>query len=419
MASFPEPFWAQIMKPRIVPPPEKKAPRLVAPPKPAPSGYGPTTFGYGPTTRRPQPIMMMTRRPQPIMMMTRRPQPITRMTRRPQPIMMAAKGYNDGPMTGWPQPTMAAHLAKPPPPRPTSKNSGSDDGVWDSSWQSEWWPSWWSSSKGEEDLEKEDESHTHAKSSPTTSEWWSSWWSSSKGDEDLEQSSWWSSSKGDEDLEQSSWWSSSKGDEDLEQEDESHTHAKSSPTAESEFEWIEEEVDNEEVIKMTRKVLQQHLRGVPTAPVQHGRKRQRRGHGTRRGRDSDLVKLEVGRLRFSQASCKSTFQDGRSVNGLVSDLMRGKIKLTAPFLRLTVFETTDEQTNETVFRCIDNRRLLALKRYAEESGKNHLMVHVKLHNQNALRDFYRFLKNSDNTPGVEVEVRNNKGRNKAKDNRWR
>ena len=303
-------------------------------------------------TRRPQPIMMTTRRPQPIMMMTRRPQPITTMTRRPQPIMMAAKGYgNDGPM-----PTMAAHLAKPPPPRPTSKTSGSDDGVWDSSWQSEWWPSWWSSSKGEEDLEKEDERHTHAKSSPT---------------------------------------------------------------AESEYEWIEEEVDNEEVIKMTKKVLQQHLRGVPTAPVQHGRKRQRRGHGTRRGRDSDLVKLEVGRLRFSQASCKSTFQDGRSVSGLVNDLMHGKVKLTAPFLRLTVFETTDEQTNETVFRCIDNRRLLALKRYAKASGKNHLKVHVKLHNQNALRDFYRFLKNSDNTPGVEVEVRNNKGRNKANDNRWR
>ena len=285
---------------------------------------------------------------------------------------------------------MAAHLAKPPPPRPTSKKSGSDDGVWDSSWQSEWWPSWWSSSKGEEDLEKEDESHTHAKSSPTTrSEWWSSWWSSSKGDEDLEQ------------------------------EDERHTHAKSSPTAEAEYEWIEEEVDNEEVIKMTKKVLQQHLRGVPTAPAQHGRKRQRRGHGTRRGRDSDLVKLEVGRLHFSQASCKSTFQDGRSVSGLVNDLMRGKVKLTAPFLRLTVFETTDEQTNETVFRCIDNRRLLALKRYAKASGKNHLMVHVKLHNQNALRDFYRFLKNSDNTPGVEAKVRNNKGRNKANDNRWR
>ena len=70
----------------------------------------------------------------------------------------------------------------------------------------------------------------------------------------------------------------------------------------------------------------------------------------------ELSKVEVQELRYSQLSCKETFQCGRSVSQLVQDLLDRKVSLFAPFLRLTVFETTDEETNDPILRCIDNQR---------------------------------------------------------------
>ena len=83
----------------------------------------------------------------------------------------------------------------------------------------------------------------------------------------------------------------------------------------------------------------------------------------------ELSKVEVRELRYSQLSCKATFQCGRSVSQLVQDLLDRKVSLFAPFLRLTVFET-----NEPILRCTDNRRLFALKEYAKRSGKDRVMV---------------------------------------------
>ena len=60
----------------------------------------------------------------------------------------------------------------------------------------------------------------------------------------------------------------------------------------------------------------------------------------------ELSKVEVRELRYSQLSCKETFQCGRSVSQLVQDLLELKVSLSAPFLRLTVFETRDEKTND-------------------------------------------------------------------------
>ena len=88
----------------------------------------------------------------------------------------------------------------------------------------------------------------------------------------------------------------------------------------------------------------------------------------------DDMQSEVRELRHATPSCpvwcKEIFQCGRSVSQLVQDLLDRKVSLSAPFLRLTVFENTDEKTNEPILRCIDNRRLFALKEYAKKSGKD-------------------------------------------------
>ena len=116
----------------------------------------------------------------------------------------------------------------------------------------------------------------------------------------------------------------------------------------------------------------------------------------------ELSKVEVQELRYSQLSCKETFQCGRSVSQLVQDLLDRKVSLFAPFLRLTVFETTDEETNDPILRCIDNQRLFALKEYAKKSGKDRLMVNVNLFSQNTLTQVQRFIQNSYDTDGRDV-----------------
>ncbi len=96
------------------------------------------------------------------------------------------------------------------------------------------------------------------------------------------------------------------------------------------------------------------------------------------------------------------------VSQLVQDLLDRKVSLSAPFLRLTVFETTDEKTGEPILRCIDNRRLFALKEYAKKSGKARVMVNVNLFSQNTLTQVQRFIQNSDDTDGRDVRLRKNR-----------
>ena len=127
-----------------------------------------------------------------------------------------------------------------------------------------------------------------------------------------------------------------------------------------------------------------------------------------------IRKLEVRKLRYSQLSCKETFQCGRSVRGLVEDLVSRRVDLSAPFLRLTVFETRDEETKETVYKCIDNRRLFALKSYANMIKQDSLMVHVDFYNENTILQVQRFQQNSDCTTGLEVQLRKNTGRSSKK-----
>ena len=143
-----------------------------------------------------------------------------------------------------------------------------------------------------------------------------------------------------------------------------------------------------------------------------GKCRRRRGRGKKNKVESSEqsfhTRVAVQDLRYSQVSCKETFQCGRSIEQLVHDLLHRKVSLRASFLTLTVFQTIDEETNESILRCIDNRRLWALKEYAKRSGKDPLMVNVSLFSHSTLKQVQRFIHNSDPTDGKDVLLRKNK-----------
>ena len=181
----------------------------------------------------------------------------------------------------------------------------------------------------------------------------------------------------------------------------------------------EDDDDHEELIKRTREVLQRHrghrsgkrgrspLPQEPPYPPPKKFRVGRSGKAVSKRAKARYAKLDdkrelskVRELHYSQLSCKEMFQCGRSVSQLVQDLLDGKVSLSAPFLWLTVFETTDEKTNEPILRCIDNRRLFALKEYAKKSGKNRVMVNVNLSSQNALTMVQR--------AGRDVRLRKNR-----------
>ena len=169
------------------------------------------------------------------------------------------------------------------------------------------------------------------------------------------------------------------------------------------------------LIKMTHDVLQRHRRPKSMVPVRRpdsdrfrsGARRRRRQRRSKYADNFVATKVQIGKLRYSQESCKQSFQCGISVWQLVQDLLDRKVSLSAHFLCLTVFETDerDPRTNENILRCIDNRRLFALKEYAKKSGKDRLMINVKVFNLTTLTEVCRFIQNSDETPGEDVRLR--------------
>ncbi len=175
----------------------------------------------------------------------------------------------------------------------------------------------------------------------------------------------------------------------------------------------DEEDDHEAMIKRSRAVLQRHSsKTLFDRPAPSKRKRRQSGkgfskHPKRNSKPDDKgqrCKVEVGELRYSQLSCKENFQCGRPVLDLIKDLWYGRVKLSEPFLQLTVFETIDEQTDELILRCIDNRRLYALKEYAKLCD-DPVMVNVNLFSYDTLTQVQRFIQNSDETDGRRVRVR--------------
>ena len=181
----------------------------------------------------------------------------------------------------------------------------------------------------------------------------------------------------------------------------------------------DEQDDHEALIKRTEETLQRYRGEAPLH--QRAGKRGRNPSMERSGKAASkpakagckklddnkktVTKLDVWELRYSQKSCKKSFQCGRLVSDLVQDLLDKKVSLSAPFLQLTVFEATSRRTKKPLLRCIDNRRLYALKEYAERSGKDRLMVNVDLYSNDTLKQVQRFIKNSDDTEGRSVRVR--------------
>ncbi len=186
----------------------------------------------------------------------------------------------------------------------------------------------------------------------------------------------------------------------------------------------------EQTIKRSREILQRHrgdnvpivrsgkrgrsplLQEEPYSSPKVPKELRRQGQGSKASKHAKAIKtkwddmsaVEVGELLYSQESVKSEFRCGRSVSQLVQALLDGKVSLDAPFLRLTVFETASRKKG-TVLRCIDNRRLYALKEYAKRSGKHRLMVNIDFYSKNTLKQVRRFMQNSDNTDGRDVRVR--------------
>lgn len=181
----------------------------------------------------------------------------------------------------------------------------------------------------------------------------------------------------------------------------------------SKNEYNDEHADNEieMTISNTKDVLRRH-RAVPGSPLPQRRSGKASSkHAKSKYADLDdkmvALKVDVQELRYSQLSCGQKFQCGRRVMKLVNDLLARKVSLSAPFLQLTVFETTDERTNETILRCIDNRRLYALKQFAKKSGQDPVMVNIKLFSQETLmqvQQYQQFIQNCDDTNGDAVRL---------------
>lgn len=108
------------------------------------------------------------------------------------------------------------------------------------------------------------------------------------------------------------------------------------------------------------------------------------------------IKIDARELRYSQLSCKETFACGRSVWGLVNDLWTGRVRLSARFLQLTVFETRDKNSNGVVLKCINNRRLFALKRFAKRCGNRPVMVNANVFSEDSLSEAFQIMQLQSN-----------------------
>lgn len=66
-----------------------------------------------------------------------------------------------------------------------------------------------------------------------------------------------------------------------------------------------------------------------------------------------------------------------------------------------------------MLRCIDNRRLYALKQFAELMDPDPVLVNINLFNLNTLHQVQRFIENSDRTNGRDVRIRKNKSQKRS------
>ena len=114
--------------------------------------------------------------------------------------------------------------------------------------------------------------------------------------------------------------------------------------------------------------------------------------------------VHVEKLLYTQCSIRQFFQCGRCIHNLVEQLIDGTVSVSDHFLRLSVFERTNERTNTVELRCKDNRRLWALKEYAKKSKKR-VMAHCDLFDERTVMEVRRYIANSDATDGNDVILR--------------
>lgn len=175
---------------------------------------------------------------------------------------------------------------------------------------------------------------------------------------------------------------------------------------------------HEEMIKTTREILKRFCGEARRShhPVMGRSHKSYSKHAKARNAEPSRVShwVNVEKLRYSQLTCGQYFQCGRSVEQLVQDLLKGRVKLFAPFLKLTVFETTDSN-DDPILKCIDNRRLLALKLFAATSGRK-VMVNVDMVSLKTLspKQAKRIMRNCDDTDGHHVILRASKPSKKIK-----
>lgn len=165
--------------------------------------------------------------------------------------------------------------------------------------------------------------------------------------------------------------------------------------------------------KRGRSPQPQELAYPPTKQRRRGPRPSSSSSNTLEDGKKKVCKVLLRELRYSQLSCKQYFRCGRPVSLLVDELLEQKVRLSASFLRLTVFQEYDKN-NRPILRCIDNRRLFALRQYAEKSGQDDLMVHINLFNQETLMEVQRYIHNCDQTPGDDIKLRRGKRGKKNK-----
>lgn len=107
--------------------------------------------------------------------------------------------------------------------------------------------------------------------------------------------------------------------------------------------------------------------------------------------------IHVALPGYSQWSCNCRFQDGRPIDSLVEELKSGVLTTEHQNLLLSGYDA-HEPSGRRIVKCINNRRLLALKRFsADHPFPIQVRVRIIPHGEALVR-------NSDRTDGVDIVV---------------
>ena len=175
--------------------------------------------------------------------------------------------------------------------------------------------------------------------------------------------------------------------------------------------WIEVKVEEDPNLNQYRHRSRSRSPPRTRKPTRKPPRRGRRRGGSTRSTPTllfddkqQLCQVEVRKLRYSQLSCRDSFHDGGRVIDLVEDLLNKKVIPKDDFLRLTVYEHVDSKTKQPILKCINNRRLYALKMFAKKTQQL-VYINVDFYSQRTLAVVQRIKQNSDKTDGQTIRFR--------------